>query len=84
MDGQVCQTNGCSKQAALQCPTCIKLSIDGSFFCSQASNNNNNNYYYYYFYNYYYRNVSKDFGMNIKKSTRKNKVLLLIATNNYI
>ena len=36
IDGQVCQTEGCDKPAALQCPTCIKLSIDGSFFCSQV------------------------------------------------
>ncbi|XP_011408403.1 PREDICTED: methionine aminopeptidase 1-like [Amphimedon queenslandica] len=32
---QFCQTEGCDKPAALQCPTCIKLSIAGSFFCSQ-------------------------------------------------
>ncbi|TNN60940.1 Methionine aminopeptidase 1 [Liparis tanakae] len=30
-----CETEGCSKDAKLQCPTCIKLGIDGSYFCSQ-------------------------------------------------
>ena len=35
-DEQFCQTEGCDKPAALQCPTCIKLSITGSFFCSQV------------------------------------------------
>ena len=30
-----CETPGCSKDAKLQCPTCIKLQIQGSFFCSQ-------------------------------------------------
>lgn len=32
-----CETQGCSKDAKLQCPTCIKLSIQGSYFCSQVS-----------------------------------------------
>uniref|UniRef100_A0A8C2ZC03 Methionyl aminopeptidase 1 n=1 Tax=Cyclopterus lumpus TaxID=8103 RepID=A0A8C2ZC03_CYCLU len=30
-----CETEGCSKDAKLQCPTCIKLGIEGSYFCSQ-------------------------------------------------
>uniref|UniRef100_A0A3Q3J9Y6 Methionine aminopeptidase n=1 Tax=Monopterus albus TaxID=43700 RepID=A0A3Q3J9Y6_MONAL len=30
-----CETEGCDKDAKLQCPTCIKLGIQGSFFCSQ-------------------------------------------------
>uniref|UniRef100_A0AAQ5ZLB9 Methionine aminopeptidase n=1 Tax=Amphiprion ocellaris TaxID=80972 RepID=A0AAQ5ZLB9_AMPOC len=30
-----CETEGCSKDAKLQCPTCIKLGIQGSYFCSQ-------------------------------------------------
>lgn len=30
-----CETVGCDKEARLQCPTCIKLGIEGSFFCSQ-------------------------------------------------
>eukprot|EP00064_Thunnus_orientalis_P008359 superscaffoldBa00000989_g8382 len=30
-----CETDGCSKDAKLQCPTCIKLGIQGSYFCSQ-------------------------------------------------
>ncbi|VDI28071.1 methionine aminopeptidase 1-like [Mytilus galloprovincialis] len=32
---RVCETPGCDKAAKLQCPTCIKLMIQGSFFCSQ-------------------------------------------------
>jgi len=32
----VCLTTGCSKSASLQCPTCLKLGIEGSFFCSQV------------------------------------------------
>ncbi|XP_014229744.1 methionine aminopeptidase 1 [Trichogramma pretiosum] len=30
-----CDTPGCEKQASLQCPTCIKIGITGSFFCNQ-------------------------------------------------
>lgn len=30
-----CETPGCGKAAKLQCPSCIKLGIQGSFFCSQ-------------------------------------------------
>ncbi|XP_041076662.1 methionine aminopeptidase 1 isoform X1 [Polyodon spathula] len=30
-----CETDGCSSEAKLQCPTCIKLGIQGSYFCSQ-------------------------------------------------
>jgi hypothetical protein len=33
---RVCETPGCDKEAKLQCPTCIKLMIQGSFFCSQV------------------------------------------------
>lgn len=33
--GRTCETPGCDKEARLQCPTCIKLQIQGSFFCSQ-------------------------------------------------
>lgn len=33
---RTCLGVGCEKEAdALQCPTCIKLGIKGSFFCSQ-------------------------------------------------
>ncbi|XP_062902965.1 methionine aminopeptidase 1 isoform X1 [Mobula hypostoma] len=32
---RVCETDGCDREARLQCPTCIKLGIQGSFFCSQ-------------------------------------------------
>lgn len=32
---KVCDTPGCGEAAKLQCPTCIKLGIPGSFFCSQ-------------------------------------------------
>jgi len=31
-----CETLGCDKEAKLQCPTCIKLNIQGSFFCTQT------------------------------------------------
>ena len=34
--GNICLTPGCDKPASLQCPTCIKLDIEGSFFCSQV------------------------------------------------
>lgn len=30
-----CETPGCAKAATLQCPTCLKLGIQGSFFCDQ-------------------------------------------------
>ena len=36
MEGQTCETPGCDKAAKLQCPTCIKLEIKGSYFCSQG------------------------------------------------
>ncbi|XP_031550856.1 methionine aminopeptidase 1-like [Actinia tenebrosa] len=32
---KVCETPACNKPASLQCPSCIKLNIEGSFFCSQ-------------------------------------------------
>ncbi|XP_002733932.1 methionine aminopeptidase 1-like [Saccoglossus kowalevskii] len=32
---RICETVDCQKPAKLQCPTCIKLGIQGSFFCSQ-------------------------------------------------
>jgi len=35
MEGKCCESPGCEKPAKLQCPTCIKLNIQGSFFCSQ-------------------------------------------------
>jgi len=35
MEGRSCETPGCGEPAKLQCPTCIKLNIQGSFFCSQ-------------------------------------------------
>lgn len=31
----MCETPGCKSLAKLQCPTCIKLGIQGSFFCTQ-------------------------------------------------
>ena len=37
--GVVCITAGCSKPASLQCPTCLKMDIQGSFFCSQVRDN---------------------------------------------
>ncbi|XP_034115702.1 methionine aminopeptidase 1 [Drosophila nasuta] len=33
---QKCESTNCDKEATLQCPTCLKLGIKGSFFCSQA------------------------------------------------
>lgn len=33
---RVCETPGCNSAAKLQCPTCIKLGIQGSYFCSQV------------------------------------------------
>ncbi|XP_020288896.1 methionine aminopeptidase 1 [Pseudomyrmex gracilis] len=31
----MCETPGCNAVASLQCPTCLKLGIQGSYFCSQ-------------------------------------------------
>ena len=36
LEGKVCGTSGCKSPAALRCPQCKKLGIQGSFFCSQA------------------------------------------------
>lgn len=36
VETRVCETDGCSSEAKLQCPTCIKLGIQGSYFCSQV------------------------------------------------
>ncbi|XP_018010054.1 methionine aminopeptidase 1 [Hyalella azteca] len=33
---QLCETPNCGLEAKLQCPTCIKLDIKGSYFCSQS------------------------------------------------
>ena len=33
---RTCESPGCEQPAKLQCPTCIKLGIHGSFFCSQV------------------------------------------------
>lgn len=30
-----CETPDCGKKATLQCPTCLKIGIQGSFFCGQ-------------------------------------------------
>ncbi|KAJ1830876.1 Methionine aminopeptidase 1 [Coemansia sp. RSA 2711] len=35
IEKHLCKTEGCDKPATLQCPTCVKLEIPGSFFCSQ-------------------------------------------------
>jgi len=35
MEGKTCESPGCDQPAKLQCPTCIKLNIQGSFFCTQ-------------------------------------------------
>ncbi|XP_065652221.1 methionine aminopeptidase 1 isoform X2 [Hydra vulgaris] len=34
--GKTCATPNCNKIANLQCPTCLKLGLSGSFFCEQA------------------------------------------------
>ncbi|KAI8972462.1 peptidase M24, structural domain-containing protein [Pilobolus umbonatus] len=34
-DQNTCLLEGCNKPASLQCPTCIKLKIKGSFYCSK-------------------------------------------------
>lgn len=36
MDGHMCGTPGCANVARLRCPTCIKLKLKDSFFCSQV------------------------------------------------
>ena len=33
----VCSTPNCEKAASLRCPTCIKLSLKDTYFCSQVS-----------------------------------------------
>lgn len=33
---EICKTEGCELAASLQCPTCLKLGIKGSFFCNQV------------------------------------------------
>ncbi|KAM4710119.1 methionine aminopeptidase 1 isoform 1-T1 [Discoglossus pictus] len=35
VESRVCETEDCTSEAKLQCPTCIKLGIQGSYFCSQ-------------------------------------------------
>ncbi|KAI9593205.1 peptidase M24, structural domain-containing protein [Syncephalis fuscata] len=35
MQQQICKGEACGQPAKLQCPTCVKLKIAGSFFCSQ-------------------------------------------------
>lgn len=37
VETRVCETDGCTREAKLQCPTCIKLGIQGSYFCSQVA-----------------------------------------------
>ena len=64
----ICQTAGCEKPAGLQCPSCIKLEISGSFFCSQVSNCE-----YIMFNNILIiiRTVLKDIGMSTRRYTKK-------------
>lgn len=33
--GHKCETADCNNPASLQCPTCLKMGIQGSYFCSQ-------------------------------------------------
>lgn len=32
---KICETPDCGAASTLQCPTCLKLGIQGSYFCSQ-------------------------------------------------
>lgn len=32
----ICEAPGCKAEASLQCPTCLKIGIQGSYFCSQV------------------------------------------------
>lgn len=32
---RACATPDCSKQATMQCPTCIKLELEATYFCDQ-------------------------------------------------
>lgn len=32
---KACSTPGCGKGSTLQCPTCVKLGLPPSYFCSQ-------------------------------------------------
>lgn len=36
MEGAVCASPNCGKAAKLRCPTCIKLHLSDSYFCSQV------------------------------------------------
>ncbi|XP_052262466.1 methionine aminopeptidase 1-like isoform X2 [Dreissena polymorpha] len=36
VSSRMCETTGCDKEAKLQCPSCLKLGIQGSYFCSQT------------------------------------------------
>lgn len=31
----ICTTPNCNKPSTLQCPTCLKIGITGSYFCTQ-------------------------------------------------
>lgn len=35
-EGCVCETKNCGKGAQLRCPTCVKLNLTDSYFCSQV------------------------------------------------
>ncbi|KAI8796544.1 methionine aminopeptidase 1 [Biomphalaria glabrata] len=35
VSSRICDSPGCGEAAKLQCPTCIKIGIPGSYFCSQ-------------------------------------------------
>lgn len=67
-DVRICETFGCNANAPFQCPTCIKLGIPGSFFCSQVGLHllgvNKVRLC------LVYRNVSKEAGKNIKPFIR--------------
>ncbi|KAJ2782639.1 Methionine aminopeptidase 1 [Coemansia javaensis] len=35
LEGRTCTSEGCGKPASLQCPTCLKIGVEGSYFCSR-------------------------------------------------
>ena len=69
-EARLCETPDCNNPAKLRCPTCIKMDIEGSYFCNQVSR----------MYEVYvrshtvigtFRNVSSRIGQYIKRFTRR-------------
>ena len=36
MSAHKCESVNCENEGKMRCPTCIKLSIDGGWFCNQV------------------------------------------------